>query len=128
MTSNDMETDDKVTQRMDVQSESSSDIEIESESEQAVTGTTTSKTATSTTNINQDTSKPQASFPFHNSILPLSRIKKIMKADPELSKCSPDSVLATAISTVRTTPLIISPCTRSCFWSGLQRCQLKWPR
>lgn len=120
MTSNDMETDYEATQKMDIQSESSSEIEIESESEQAVTETTTSKAADSTTNINQDIYKPQDTFSFHNSILPLSRIRKIMKADPESNKCTPESVLATAISTVRTSHRIIlyirvSLYIRSCF-------------
>lgn len=98
MTSNDMETDDETTQKMDIHSEASSDIEIESESEHTADESLTFKPS-STSDANLATSKPQGSGSSHSSILPLARIKKIMKADPELNKCTPDSVLATAIST-----------------------------
>ena len=34
------------------------------------------------------------------AVFPISRIKKIMKADPELNKCTPESVFATSLATV----------------------------
>ena len=96
MTINDMETDDETTQKMDIHSESSSEIEIESDSEHTVDESLTFKPV-GTDDTNPAISKSQGSGSSHGSILPLTRIKKIMKADPELNKCTPDSVLATAI-------------------------------
>ena len=39
-------------------------------------------------------------------IFPLTRVKKIMKADPELTKCTNESLLATSAATV---PILFYP-------------------
>lgn len=90
---------------------SSSDIEIEDETTQdnflkrseVITGSSLSSSALEDEKEEIDDeaeeSTNEASGAVQTSLFPMARVKKIMKADPELTKCTNESVLAISFAT-----------------------------
>lgn len=106
MTDNGIEIEDKAFQGEEIHEDSGSEMEIDSDLEHDAPGLLLSMSE-NITDAKKDAIKLQSKESSHHPTLPLTRIRKIMKADPELHKCSQEAVLATAIATVNQCPVFI---------------------